>query len=1341
MASLSTTRATKRGDPKFIRPVHAFGYARGRHSACAVPDREGDIQQHPRLAYIVGQQVALAKEEHGDLTFLQERDKNKVVSPTCLSYVRHNGCRYVACTSSMDCYIYCLDKPGRLGNVHFTLEDSQHDLSSCIMCPDSATLICFRQEGYVDAYDWKKGGVLLWRGNVGAKFHRMRACPFDSRRIAFCGVGGNFQIFRANSISEMVPLRQTLKRPLPPWDFQDMSWIGKDRLVLVGGGVIVLSPSSVVQKWGNGASTGNIHTAVSVVSGAPAQEGQRVGAFFVGDLGCVWEFVAKGATQDSDQYTIGRRFEISAGFTVCSLQWDGESSTILCGISNGSLGFLDIQANVNDDSPTRAFRTILREISPRGDTARCSCLSLSACSRRPLVASLMRCQGKNAAEWTELRMWNYVEVRPVLLEEFPGDEVVRVSGTVAGSPVNVALHPEGHSLVVAYSYAVCSNFIVSCTQMDTPGNADFEGIDSNRTNLKLRSDREILVKGVFRVAGRNENALNQTPISVLSFSDSGHVLAVATGSSIHILSYPQLSRLRFLEGHSAPITGLCWRGEGEDEVSSCDADGVILAWGHNAEGGAFRSQRSAQGRHLSAIATGPAAQVLGMAPTEGKENGVALLRWDDLSQEADAEFSLPHAAVLMSTARSVIITASAEGSLAAHDWGVPPQRLAFVALHSCCVAALEITSDGCYVFTAGSDDGAVFVCSIGTGTASPPQAGAGLVLAEESGIHHLAEQLASAAKEAQQQLEASKFTLSCLERSSERTLKEQEAVAAKKVRELEDNVEKLKSDIYSAQDWAAQQARMAKTDSEHHLKALGAQYERQLADRSENYSRMLLAFDDLTLAATEESKRWSARASEAAALATQEREAAVGSLKQDQVALNEYIAFIKLRYQQVIDGVQEEADRKVLLLESELIRVREEGTKALDASQQRTSEVRNELQGFKARLAEQGSREVDLTTELDDCRKQLMDLQGVLKKAESDALQRTQRISAWETLAESQKRELSNLNKLRQALTSEILDLRVDLTDKDERLARTKARLESAERLTQAGASEAAGLGAALREKTAAARSRASEMVKLRDALAQRENLLVSVAVRACALLSETRERGRWAEVKTKLESMLMPLCDRSLLPVQDSDPAFVEQVKQHRRMQDAIDELQDLLRAEARNSSKSNSLRMEENWELTEQLNAQRREIKFLQEECQRLQAEASATKGAETQTLLRPVLPTTHAQKTAPAFELGIGLEKLVLPSPSAAGRAATAGSRLRPTMHRRRSAPDLLAECKAKLQEAEASAEESALLARSYQLKYEQCVQQLHHSESKCAQAKMELKHQRALQTANEMMQTMT
>jgi WD40 repeat protein len=184
-----------------------------------------------------------------------------------------------------------------------------------------------------------------------------------------------------------------------------------------------------------------------------------------------------------------------------------------------------------------------------------------------------------------------------------------------------------------------------------------------------------------RQSVRNENDLNQAPVSVLSFSESGHVLAVATGSSIHIVSFLQLSRLWYLEAHSAPITGLCWCGEGEHEVFYCDADGVILAWGHYSEGGAFRSQRSAQGRHLSAMTTGLAAQVLGMAPIEGKENVVALLRWDNPSQEADAEFSLPHRAALISAPRSAIFSASTEGSLAAHDWGVPPRHQTFVASH------------------------------------------------------------------------------------------------------------------------------------------------------------------------------------------------------------------------------------------------------------------------------------------------------------------------------------------------------------------------------------------------------------------------------------------------------------------------------------------------------------------------------------------------------------------------------------------------------------------------------------------------------------------------------------
>lgn len=152
------------------------------------------------------------------------------------------------------------------------------------------------------------------------------------------------------------------------------------------------------------------------------------------------------------------------------------------------------------------------------------------------------------------------------------DDTLAGGSTVGGNPsipVDISLHPSGHSIAIAFSHNVNIFYIVgsdgvlnatdcgervpdamtsSCSSTSTvdlrsaPEESSSISVSSARTVsaaahtedespvATLRSDhREFVTRGMFSVAGEKEPVVNDDPVSSVEYSPGGHLLAVITG--------------------------------------------------------------------------------------------------------------------------------------------------------------------------------------------------------------------------------------------------------------------------------------------------------------------------------------------------------------------------------------------------------------------------------------------------------------------------------------------------------------------------------------------------------------------------------------------------------------------------------------------------------------------------------------------------------------------------------------------------------------------------------------------------------------------------------------------
>ncbi|CAM9573635.1 unnamed protein product [Discosporangium mesarthrocarpum] len=331
---------------------------------------------------------------------------------------------------------------------------------------------------------------------------------------------------------------------------------------------------------------------------------------------------------------------------------------------------------------------------------------------------------------------------------------------------------------------------------------------------------------------------------------------------------------------------------------------------------------------------------------------------------------------------------------------------------------------------------------------------------------------------------------------------------------------------------------------------------------------------------------------------------------QEQELLKDYVTFVGKQYHQAIDEEQRIHDKQVNVLRAGEEVGRIEAKRVREAAKAEVMAAKKEVRTLANRIEAQSTREVEATLALGVERENVARLEGRVKTLEAEVSAKAQRLSEWENLADKQKAATHELERLKKALTVQarpahsLVEQRSQLEQKEADTAKAQEKIATYAKLQTQGASYIASLQKEGADKAHVITSLRSEVERLRSTLQHRDALLVSTATRVMLSLDKAKDQGRWLEAKVNIEAIATPLLNRHSLGDGDPDAIETEQARQRAKLQEGILKMQEALRHEAKVSEQQNLLRMEENLELTHELNSVRKRASVLQAELTKLTA-----------------------------------------------------------------------------------------------------------------------------------------
>ncbi|CBJ26969.1 hypothetical protein Esi_0051_0052 [Ectocarpus siliculosus] len=212
--------------------------------------------------------------------------------------------------------------------------------------------------------------------------------------------------------------------------------------------------------------------------------------------------------------------------------------------------------------------------------------------------------------------------------------------------------------------------------------------------------------------------------------------------------------------------------------------------------------------------------------------------------------------------------------------------------------------------------------------------------------------------------------------------------------------------------------------------------------------------------------------------------------------------------------------------------------------------ARKELRTLSKRMEQQCTREVDsglaLTAEKEKCDQ----LQARVLVLEEEVRAKAQRLSEWENMTDKQKTAVSELEKLKKALTMQLMEQRSMLEAKDKLVAKTQEKLARNAKMQNEGVRQVGILQKEISAKARMYSAVQAELGRLKTSLQHREALLKGAATRVMSVLDSANEKEHWLSAKNQVEAIVVPILERERLDGLDPDEAATEQSRQRVKMQ-----------------------------------------------------------------------------------------------------------------------------------------------------------------------------------------------
>lgn len=656
---------------------HAFGSACGklRRESVAFGDDAGDYLVNP-----VGRRIAFRRIDTNEMNLVVESEHVESVSAIAISRARGHLAVCETCTSEplTQVSIYDLRAVGIKPAV--TLEELGGAVGrivcACFSPEEKAKMLCIATASpncLLVLLEWRENQV-IGKCTMSSLPDQLAISPLDTHIVSASGA----DFIQLWTVAE----DNKLEESAPFFGFEGRRSVVDHAWMIPGDGTLAVCTGEGSICVLNSQDMEMVFTIDSPFELGPSSTEKAIAVcircyhkgFAVGSTKgnvAIWELAEEG--DDEGRFVHVRTVCVRrASASVCCIDIvDGEGDDsggmkIAFGFSDAQIGHSTMAALVNG-ADDLAICSIVAGGFHSGPIT-----SLDVAAQRPIIASM--CQ-----EESSVRIWNYALRKCELTCTFPGEELT-----------SVAIHPFGFFLAVSFTD-------------------------------KLRFF-QILVN---ELKPYRELSNGYRGIRLVKFSNGGHLLAIAQGKLVLIVSTKTMQKVATLRGHSQHVTSLCF--DPHDEVLlSCGEDGSLFQW--STTGWQKAHEHFARSSECLAITAGEegysCCSLLDTTPSATR----SLLQSKRNCEEDEEEIQLPGdmqiAALCYQTGVEglpVILAGTSTGMLWICQSPLSLETLDAHGLHAGACSAICLAADGQTVVTAGCD-GAMFVLSI-SGLAAEKEGG------------------------------------------------------------------------------------------------------------------------------------------------------------------------------------------------------------------------------------------------------------------------------------------------------------------------------------------------------------------------------------------------------------------------------------------------------------------------------------------------------------------------------------------------------------------------------------------------------------------------------------------
>jgi chromosome segregation ATPase len=387
-----------------------------------------------------------------------------------------------------------------------------------------------------------------------------------------------------------------------------------------------------------------------------------------------------------------------------------------------------------------------------------------------------------------------------------------------------------------------------------------------------------------------------------------------------------------------------------------------------------------------------------------------------------------------------------------------------------------------------------------------------------------------------------------------------------------------------------------------------ARYENRIAEDVSRFMELKNAYDDLTVAAMDDRVNLDEFHDQEMGNALEHARAREEGLKDEINSIKEYAAYVKQRYDEVLENNDAMHDSEVVKLQQDGKEVAIELRHQLSVSKGETNMMQRQNKVLRDTLENRNIKNYELQEQIDKLAKRMSHMKEEEAKLIAELEKESSRANKWESTSGALKRQVVELEKVRKVLTHQLHELRGLVEPKEAKISEMNSKLKSLEHEYENVVTHAAVLEKDTGYKQKRIGSLSETTRKQRNVLQNKDHALQSVVTQVNLCVQELQETGGWKESILFLKKVIAPYLvssksDAIRNGLEDAKEQSAKALTLRRLLETKVDNLsRQIANSDGGDSVAMLEKRTEENVELMGQLNEIRVEKERLKKEVLRL-------------------------------------------------------------------------------------------------------------------------------------------